>query len=96
MANEHFETVADPATLNVDYNLGVIQKTPTRIVVLNTHARFTVMILKQAARRGMLKNWAWLVTDGSTNTVSSLSPYLGSTLCFRGRCSRNSTNTCHL
>lgn len=72
VANEHFDIVNDASTLDVYHQLGAIQKASSRIVVLNTHARYTVMILKQAARRGMLRDWVWLVTDGSTNTVRLL------------------------
>ena len=70
-ANEHFNPVSDFSTLNVNSQLETIQNTRTRIVVLNTLARYTVIILTQALRMGMLKDWVWIVTDGSTNTVSS-------------------------
>ena len=70
-ANEHFDPVSDFSTLNVNSQLETIQSTRTRIVVLNTLARYTVVILTQAFRMGMLKDWVWIVADGSTNTVSS-------------------------
>jgi len=70
-ANEHFDPVSDFSTLNVNSQLENIQKTRTRIVVLNTLARYTVVILTQALQVGMVKDWVWIVTDGSSNTVSS-------------------------
>jgi len=70
-ANEHFDPVSDFSTLNVISQLETIQKTRTRIVVLNTLTRYTAVILTQALQMGMLKDWVWIVTDGSTNTVSS-------------------------
>lgn len=70
-ANEHFDPVSDFSTLNVNSQLENIQKTRTRIVVLNTLARYTVVILTQALQMGMVKDWVWIVTDGSSNTVSS-------------------------
>ena len=69
-ANEHFDPVRDFSTVNVISQLEAIRKTRTRIVVLNTIARYTVVILTQALQLGMLKDWVWIVTDGSTNTVS--------------------------
>lgn len=69
-ANEHFDPVSDFSTLDVSPQLKAIRKTRTRIVVLNTMARYTVVILTQASQMGMLKEWVWIVTDGSTNTVS--------------------------
>ena len=69
-ANEHFDPVSDFSTLNVNSQLENIQKTRTRIVVLNTLARYTVVILTQALQMGMVKDWVWIVTDGSSNTVS--------------------------
>ncbi|KAJ7372454.1 hypothetical protein OS493_018961 [Desmophyllum pertusum] len=73
-ANEHFDPVSDFSTLNVNPQLVAIRKTHTRIVVLNTLARYTVVILTQAAQLGMLKDWVWIVTDGSTNTDWSVVP----------------------
>ena len=70
-ANEHFDPVSDFNALNVNSQLETIQKTRTRIVVLNTLTRYTVVILTQAFQMGMLKDWVWIVTDGSSNTVSS-------------------------
>ena len=71
-ANEHFDPVSEFSSLNVRPQLEAIRKTHTRIVVLNTLARYTVVILTQAFKIGMLKDWVWIVTDGSTNTVSPL------------------------
>lgn len=70
-ANEHFDPVSDFSTLNVSPQLEAIRKTRTRIIILNTMARYTrtVVILTQALQMGMLKDWVWIVTDGSTNTV---------------------------
>ena len=69
-ANEHFDPISDYASLDVSPQLEAIRKTHTRIVVLNTMARYTVVVLTQAFNIGMLKDWIWIVTDGSTNTVS--------------------------
>ena len=65
-ANEHFDPVSDFSTLDVSPQLEAIRKTRTRIVVLNTiYSRDT-----DASQMGMLKEWVWIATDGSTNTVS--------------------------
>ena len=69
-ANEHFDPVSNFSALDVSPQLEAIRKTRTRIVVLNTMARYTVVILTQASRMGMLKEWVWIVTDGSTSMVS--------------------------
>jgi len=68
-ANEHFDPVSDFSTLNVSPQLEAIRKTRTRIIILNTMARYTVVVLTKALQMGMLKDWVWIVTDGSTNTV---------------------------
>lgn len=75
MANEHFDPVSDFNTLDVSPQLEAIRKTRTRIIVLNTMARYTVVILTQASQKRMLKDWVWIVTDGSTNTVHKYSAF---------------------
>ena len=72
-ANEHFDPVSDFSNLDVSPQLEAIRRTRTRIIVLNTMARYTVVILSKASQMGMLKEWVWIVTDGSTNTVTAYS-----------------------
>ena len=72
-ANEHFDPVSDFSNLDVSPQLEAIRRTRTRIIVLNTMARYTVVILSKASQIGMLKEWVWIVTDGSTNTVTAYS-----------------------
>ena len=72
-ANEHFDPVSDFSNLDISPQLEAIRRTRTRIIVLNTMARYTVVILSKASQMGMLKEWVWIVTDGSTNTVTAYS-----------------------
>ena len=42
----------------------------TRVVLLNCLADQSTVVLRQAFELGMIADWAWLVTDGTTSLVS--------------------------
>lgn len=61
---------------NQSSSMRLCLSTGSRIVLLNTYARDSRLILDQAARLGMLNvGWAWLVTDGTTAMVSDCTAY---------------------